>query len=195
MVNTKQKHLFIDGENVRKSLSKILDNKEDFLNFNVKQIFAVDNLSFDKVFWYGAKISEDKNNLTKSKELLDFQRKLFNVLRKQSIEIDLSGRIQNIGSIYKEKGVDVALAVDLVSLAFESKDTEVYLWSSDSDLIPAIKKIVNKGVKTTYVALDGVITKSILFNTDSVIILKRDNLIEIFKNKNTGGTSQAGAGM
>ena len=195
MQNIKQKYLFIDGENVRKSLSKILDNKEDFLNFAVKEIFAGDNLSFDKIFWYGAKISEDKNNLIKSKELLDFQRKLFNVLRKQSIEIDLSGRIQNIGSVYKEKGVDVALAVDLVSLAFESKDVDVYLWSSDSDLIPAIKKIVSKGVRTTYVALDGVITKSILFNTDSVVILKQENLIKIFKTKNTGGTSQAGAGM
>lgn len=184
------KYLLIDGENLRKIATKFLDNKNSFLNFNLSQIIGteIEDAKFDKIIWYAAKIKEDKNNLLKSKELIDFQRKLFSVLRKQKISIDLSGRIQNIDSVFREKGVDVAIATDMVSFAYEVPNVELYLWSNDSDLIPAIKKIVSKKVKITYITFDGIITKSILFNATSVIILKINRIKEIFRNKNTSGS-------
>ncbi len=53
--------------------------------------------------------------------------------------------------ILLEKGVDVRLAVDIL----QAKGTVVYLFSSDSDLIPAILAAKKKEVKVVYVYIEG----------------------------------------
>ena len=53
------------------------------------------------------------------------------------------------GNKFHEKGVDVQIAVDLVAGAFENSFDTAILLSSDSDLVPAIRKArkYNKNVE------------------------------------------------
>ncbi len=184
-----QKYLLIDGENTRKILGNFLSSKKDFLNFDLYKILQniLPNTKFDKIIWYGAKIVGDKNTEVKSGELIDFQRRLFSVLQKQNIEINLSGRIQNFDGVYKEKGVDVAIAVDMIDFGLTDKTIEIYLWSNDSDLVPAIKRLRLKKIKVNYIAAHDNITKSILFNCNKTFILVKESIKKSFANKNPNG--------
>ena len=62
---------------------------------------------------------------------------------------------KNIDEILKfgnkvEKGVDVNLAVDLVTLAFENKYDIAIVISNDGDFVPAVKKAQSYGKKVLY---------------------------------------------
>ena len=72
-------------------------------------------------------------------------------------EVVLSGRVRghmerdNAGNEtlnFKEKGVDVRIAVDMVSLACDGAVRELTLASSDSDLQPAIREIRKRKVSS-----------------------------------------------
>ena len=52
---------------------------------------------------------------------------------------------------FHEKGVDVHLAVDLLSNAYENKIDKFILISSDTDLIPAISKTMSIGKTVEYI--------------------------------------------
>lgn len=52
---------------------------------------------------------------------------------------------------YHEKGVDVKIAVDLLVGAFDNMYDEAILVSSDTDLVPAIKKVRHLGKNVEYV--------------------------------------------
>ena len=52
---------------------------------------------------------------------------------------------------YHEKGVDVQLAVDLLVGAYENTYDTAIILSSDTDLIPAIKKVREIGKSVEYI--------------------------------------------
>src|SRR3989344_570840 len=86
-------------------------------------------------------IRKEKGN-TKSELLYANQQKLFAHLQQTVPQIKIiRGHIQNYNGIYKEKGVDVRLALDLYSLAIENKYDKAILISSDSDLVPAVRMV------------------------------------------------------
>ncbi len=53
--------------------------------------------------------------------------------------------------VYHEKGVDVKIAVDLLVGAYENMYDEAILVSSDTDLVPVIKKVRHLGKKVEYI--------------------------------------------
>lgn len=53
--------------------------------------------------------------------------------------------------VYHEKGVDVKLAVDLLVGAYDDLYDAAILISSDTDLIPAIKKVKHLGKQVEYI--------------------------------------------
>ena len=54
----------------------------------------------------------------------------------------------------KEKGVDVKIAVDMVSLSCDKKVKEIILCSSDSDLQPAIEEAEKRAVNCVYIGFE-----------------------------------------
>lgn len=52
---------------------------------------------------------------------------------------------------WKEKGVDVKIAVDILTLAQDSNCQSIILVSSDSDLLPAVKKAQDMGKSIKYI--------------------------------------------
>jgi uncharacterized LabA/DUF88 family protein len=84
----------------------------------------------------------------KSAELHANQQRLFASLERDIPNIKIiKGRIQNFKGLYKEKGVDVRMALDIYKLANDNLYDKALIISSDSDLIPAIELVKMTGDK------------------------------------------------
>ncbi len=86
----------------------------------------------------------------KGQELRRNQQKLFSHLEKLGFVIK-RGEIMRSDGVYHEKGVDVKIAVDLLVGAYENMYDEAILVSSDTDLVPVIKKVRHLGKKVEYI--------------------------------------------
>jgi len=90
------------------------------------------------------------------------QRILKTSLEKSGYNFVISGNVRafnvKVGGkevvIFKEKGVDVRIAVDLVSSAYDNKVDTVILCCSDSDLQPAIKEARSRGLQIIYLGFE-----------------------------------------
>jgi len=94
----------------------------------------------------------DKNNPEHSQRLVSGQQKLFVKLGEQNVELVRGYMMKNDGT-YHEKGVDVKIAVDMMIGAYENLYDTVILISSDTDLIPAVEKVIKLKKKVEYVGL------------------------------------------
>lgn len=88
----------------------------------------------------------------KGQKMRRSQINLFNFLgsKCQKIEIYRGYLMENDG-VFHEKGVDVKIATDLLVGAYENLYDEAIIISSDTDLIPAMKKIKQLGKKVEYI--------------------------------------------
>lgn len=128
---------------------------------------------FKPVYYVGEikKFDNDK----KSKILYSGQQSLFLNPRAQNIDIKL-GYILFSDTKYHEKGVDVQIAVDIVMGAIKNEYDVCYLISSDTDLLPAIKDATAEGKKVVYVAFDKYVSRALLKNCSSTIIIKKSDI-------------------
>lgn len=93
-----------------------------------------------------------KEGDARGQQLRRRQQQLFShlALPSQDVEIRRGYLMENDGT-YHEKGVDVQLAIDLVIGAYEDACTTFILVSSDTDLIPAIRKVRALGKHVEYI--------------------------------------------
>lgn len=98
--------------------------------------------------YYVGQVKIEREN-EKSTELHANQQRLFAFLESSIPNIKIiKGRIQNFKGLYKEKGVDVRMALDIYRLANENLYDKAVIISSDSDLISAIELVKMMGNKT-----------------------------------------------
>jgi uncharacterized LabA/DUF88 family protein len=117
----------------------------------------------------------------KSKSLIKGQQKFFSNLENDGFTIK-RGRIMPIEKVYKEKGTDVKIAVDLVIGAVDNHYDTAILVSSDTDLIPAIRYIKYRSKKIEYVGFAHAPSLGIQkYANVSRLLLPED--IERFKEK------------
>lgn len=83
--------------------------------------------------------------------------------------------------IFKEKGVDVRIAVDMVSLSCDKKIKEIILGSSDSDLQPAIKEVRNRKVSCVYLGFETQPNKGLSYTTDRTVLIRNSELFRFEK--------------
>lgn len=159
--------LFIDGENFKykaKEALKELEQKEpNWALYNFKSLFekVLNGIHFDEKRFYYAKLRIHPDTKEKSQKLVDEQRALLLNIKKQGFIPYPSGNVrgryeknakdQREVLVFREKGVDVKIAVDIVLEACNGKLKEAYLCSSDSDLQPAIKALRSKKIKISYI--------------------------------------------
>jgi len=87
-----------------------------------------------------------------------------------------------LGDVYKEKGTDVKISVDLIVGAVDNLYDTAILVSSDTDLIPAIHYIKYRKKKLEYVGFAHNPSLGMQKYADfSILLLPRD--IEKFKEK------------
>jgi uncharacterized LabA/DUF88 family protein len=140
--------ILIDGSNFYfklkdLALSNLLDF--DFSSFG-KTLCRESKLI--KTMYYVGKIRTD--GTLKTQRLFNNQRKLLAHLRKHRVTYSLGYLLKSNG-VFHEKGVDVNIAVDMLIATYENLCDRIYLLSSDTDLLPAIKQARKKGKAVTYV--------------------------------------------
>ena len=188
--------LFIDGENFLHKIEEVLKqnalykDKARLSSIDINQLFKVPLKGFKihRKLFYVAKLHLHKETLNKSEELIKFQRKLRNNLVNQDYEFIIAGnvRAQKVDNkvVFREKGVDVKIAVDMVSWACDKKLATAILCSSDSDLQPAIKELRDRKVEVVYLGFENQPNKGLTFTANRTILLRNTEVLEIFKNRN-----------
>jgi uncharacterized LabA/DUF88 family protein len=112
--------------------------------------------SIAHIGYYVGQIDREGTDDERSEKLFRNQQRLFSLLQLQIPNIKIEkGRIVARGDTYQEKGVDVKLAIDMITLALEEKIDTAILISSDTDLIPAVLTLKRKGISTRYVGLEN----------------------------------------
>ncbi|OGY22886.1 MAG: hypothetical protein A2172_03015 [Candidatus Woykebacteria bacterium RBG_13_40_15] len=168
-----------DGSNFYNKVKKILP-KLHLTEFDyaalAKSIVKAGNIN---LIYYVGEIKQYDNN-KKSLTLYSNQQKLFTSLRNQRIEIKLGYLLMSDGKFH-EKGVDVQIAVDIVRGSIKNEYDKCYLISSDTDLLPAIKTAKDEGKEIIYVGFENFISRALLNNCSSNIVLKKKDILQVAK--------------
>lgn len=140
--------ILIDGSNFYFKLKDIgYHNLVDF-DFKAFANFLTGNGNLQKSVYYVGAVKQDGS--AKVNRLHADQQKLLARLRSDGFRYKL-GFLLKSNNAFHEKGVDVQLAVDMLEACYENLCDRIILVSSDTDLTPAIKKVVSKGKTVEYV--------------------------------------------
>ncbi len=184
--------LLIDGENFKGKIRTVLrDARKDkpvWHAYDFKGLLekVLDNTALDSRIFYFARIKEHKDSKEKSRQLIEEQRLLKSHLERQSFEVILSGRVQGHGDgkkglVFKEKGVDVRIAVDMMRIACDKRADEIILGSSDSDLQPAIQETKRRGVSCVYLGFETQPNKGLSYTTARTILIRNSEVLEFLE--------------
>ena len=182
--------LFIDGENFLHKIEEVLEKekllktKGEIASIDLNKLLTLPlkGIKLSKKVFYVSKLHYHPDTKKKSLELIGAQRKLRNNLVNLGYTFIIAGnvRAQKINGkiIFREKGVDVKLAVDVVSLACDKKLKTAILCSSDSDLQPAIAELKKRKVEVIYLGFENSPNKGLTYTTDRTILLRNSEIIE-----------------
>ncbi|MEI8327544.1 MAG: NYN domain-containing protein [Candidatus Taylorbacteria bacterium] len=188
--------LIIDGENLKGKLKTVFEDagkdKPIWNKYDFKGLFdrVLKGFNIDETVFYFARIKEHEKSKIKSRQLIEEQRQLKTHLEKQGFKVIMSGRVrgqmeESQGGksvlIFREKGVDVKIAVDMVSLSCDKKVKEIILCSSDSDLQPAIKEAKDRGVSCVCLGFEVNPNKGISYTTNKTILIRNSEVLEFEK--------------
>lgn len=179
--------VFVDGENFVYKIEKVLRKEKIKINkINIQDIKLKDLISIAlkrgvDINFYAARLKFYPETPRKSKQLIDTQRRFRNTLREQGINFIYSGyvraRKEGERMVFKEKGVDVKIAVDMVSMACDKRYEMIVLCSSDSDLQPAVAEAKARGVKIVYLGFDIEPNKGLIYTTDKTVLFKNSEIV------------------
>jgi uncharacterized LabA/DUF88 family protein len=185
--------LLIDGENLKGKIKSVFsDAKKDkpvWHEYDFRGLFdtVLKGISINRRIFYFAKIKEYESSKEKSRQLIEDQRLLKTHLERQGFEVILSGRVRGQMEdspngkkvlVFKEKGVDVKIAVDMVTLACDKKAKEIILASSDSDLQPAVKEVHDRKVACIYLGFEVQPNKGLSYATARTILVRNSEVLE-----------------
>lgn len=188
--------LLIDGENFKGKMKAVFytvgKDRPIWHGYDFKGLFekVLSGYNIQRKVFYFARIKEHEDSKEKSKQLVQDQRLLKTHLEKQGFEVILSGRVRGQMEdstngkkvlIFKEKGVDVKIAVDMVSIACDKKAKEIILGSSDSDLQPAIQEVKDRKVRCLYLGFEAQPNKGLSYTTDRTILIRDAEVLEFAK--------------
>ena len=186
--------LFIDGENFINKVEEVLKSKNikknqtEIASLNFKKLFdkPLQDFKVSRKIFYAAKLHSHPDTKEKSAELIKAQRKLKNNLINQKFEFIIAGNVRaqkiqinhRTKIIFREKGVDVKMAVDLIALSADEVIKTAILCSSDSDLQPAVQEARKRNVEVVYLGFEYQPNKGLMYTTNRSILFRN---IEILK--------------
>jgi len=187
--------LFVDGRNFISKINYILNSKKeiDFSVYNFSGLFdkVLSDVKVDKKVFYLGKIVMYKETSDKSSQLIQKQRELKTNLEKHGFEVVYAGRVRGFDAVcpqghkflsFREKGVDVRIAVDMITLAYEGKLKTAIICSSDSDLQPAIMDLKNKKIERIYLSFENMPNKGLTYTTNRTILIRNSEVKEFIGN-------------
>ena len=139
--------LFIDGGNLYRHLRRAgVPKGAKFDHSALVEFLLRGRTLVSKTYYIGAVRNYD--HTLKSQQMVESQQKFLGKLEGEGFIIK-RGHIVYDHAI-REKGVDVQIAIDLVVGAIENVYDSAVVVSSDTDLIPAIRYVREKGKKVEY---------------------------------------------
>lgn len=164
--------ILIDGSNFYFKLKDL--SLHNLLEFNfagfAKSICG--NRKIVRATYYVGKVRTSGSE--RLKRMQAKQQKLFANLRKNKFKYSLGYLLKSGGKMH-EKGVDVNMAVDMLVAAYEDLCDHIILVSSDTDLLPAIRKAKEKGKTVEYVGFSHQPSLAMVANcTVSKLLAKED---------------------
>lgn len=186
-------HLLIDGENFKGMIKTVFKqvgkDRPVWHQYDFKGLFAEvladDWASIEAVFYF-ARIKLHEETMDKSRQLIEEHRLLKAHLEQQGFKVVLGGLVRGQmesapggrhGLVFKEKGVDVKIAVDMVSLACDHRASEIILASSDSDLQPAIAEIQKRGVTCVYLGFRTTPNKGMSYTAGRTVLISNSDVL------------------
>jgi uncharacterized LabA/DUF88 family protein len=187
--------LFVDGENFQKKVKQAFkaqklawdDHRFGRLQLRDMMRSAMPEFKIDTYRYYVAKLHVYPETKEKSEELVALQRSLKTNLEKQKVQFVMSGNVRMYPLaknqfLFKEKGVDVRLAVDAVGLAADKKLKTAIICSSDSDMQPVVQELKRRKVRVIYLGFQVQPNRGLIFTCDETVLL-RNNELERFMPK------------
>lgn len=172
--------VLIDGSNFYFKLKDLkLQNLLDFDFSGFAESLSKDNTLVKAVYYIG-KIRTDGSERTK--KLHNDQQRLFAHLRKNKFYYSLGYLLKSDGKFH-EKGVDVNIAVDILVASYENLCDHIILVSSDTDLLPAIKKAKEKGKTIEYIGFSHMPSVAMVANCSASRLLTKDDVLPFAYNK------------
>ena len=182
--------LFIDGRNFISKIEAIFDKKDTDLsiyNFDGLLNKVLTGIEIDRKIFYLGRIINHNETKDKSTKLIQKQRLLKTSLEKQGFEVIYAGHVRgNEAScpkghkflLFREKGVDVRIAVDMISHACDGTLNTAIIASSDSDLQPAIKELEKRKINRVYLGFENSPNKGLTYTTNRTILIRNSEVLE-----------------
>lgn len=170
--------VFIDGSNFYFKLKDLgLNNLLNFDFAGFANSLAGDRKLVGAVYYIG-KIRTD--GTAKTRELFNSQQKLLGHLRNHKYRYSLGYLLRSDGKFH-EKGVDVNIAVDMLAATYEDLCDSILLVSSDTDLLPAVKKAKQKGKTVEYIGFSHKPSVAMVANCSTSRLLTKEDLLPFIK--------------
>ena len=131
--------VFIDGSNLYNGMRDNLANTRVNLQVLIRQLLGKRQLY--RAYYYNAPLTDDYEN-----DLREGQSRFFESLRRIPYVTVRLGRLhrRHDGSLV-EKGIDVAIAVESLSLAYENAYDTAVIVSGDGDYVELVEALKRKG--------------------------------------------------
>lgn len=178
--------IFIDGNNFYYKLKEITSTKKGslkLLDFNYQEFaknLIKENTLVEIRYYIGAVKRQNGPNKEKSEQLYANQQKLLAKMQREKIPVILGNLIQHPDKSFHEKGVDVRIAVEMIRLARENKYDTAYLFSSDTDLVPAVEEVHSFKKKVVYVGIYKGQSFGLTKVSDYTILLREEDVLPYF---------------
>jgi len=171
LYGVEQMIVYIDGENAVHQLADaakklgLIKHRQGLLGIDIvgflKDLLKADSLTVRYYTTTLRLVRTDPILEKRSREMMEWSEVWANKLAQQGIQIIKAGKLKvrdgeaclkcgHQESIFREKGVDVRLAVDL--LVDSEEDKALIIWSSDADLVPAIQVAKRRGARVKNIA-------------------------------------------
>ena len=188
----------MDWENFKKKLSVVFKEekilpKPKWHEYNFLGLFnhVLKGIKINETRFYAARLSIHPLTKKKSEELIKEQRLLKTALENQGFKFIYGGRVRdNIQTrkdkkfvIFREKGVDVRIAVDMTALAYRGELKTAILASSDSDLQPAVGELKMRKVERIYLGFEKEPNKGLTYTTNRTILIRNSEVLKFLPQK------------
>lgn len=198
--------LLVDGQNFKELAREVLvkegvlgeKERPNWCLFDFAGLFAqvLQGLQVDFKYFYLSEIIEYPETRERSRLLIREQRDLLNHLRKQGFQPIIAGKVRGRPEdrcgktllVFREKGVDVRIAVDMITMTlFDKMTRNLILASSDSDLQPAIREIRKRGetypAHLIYLGFESKPNKGLSYTTHRTITIRNSEVVAFYKKQ------------
>lgn len=189
-----REYLFIDGGCLRSSVKKLCADLFGDENAYMPHVPGLAAGNFAKIFYYDAVPGKNHGEAQAAYELRvqpDHDR----FARIQALDRVHVALGQIVGRDRRQKGVDVRLAVDMMTYAFRGNITRATIFAGDADFVPLLKALVAEGLHVTLwhppqanADLKGAADSTRLFNLKfDAQCLTSDGIRPAFLMRSSGG--------